>query len=57
MGDCLGVCGDDVVVFVREIDIARAEWFEDLLDYLQRVVRRTVLDQYLTGAMRIYITL
>ena len=44
MGDCLGVGGDEVVVFVGEVDVAGAEGAEDAFDEGEGSVWGAVFD-------------
>lgn len=48
MGDGLGVGGDAVVHFTREVDIFRAEAGEGVLDEMEAFVRCAVLDEDLS---------
>src|SRR5882672_5718671 len=50
--DCLCVRGDEIVLGVAQVHIARAERAEDVLDEVQRPVGGAVLDENLPVTVR-----
>lgn len=47
MSDSLSVCCDEIMLFIRHVDISRLKGLENVLDQCQSFIRPAMLDQNL----------